>query len=236
MMLNHDEGYRARYYGNIARQYGYHPISPSRCYQIIEANILPHQMGYEEIKPNLYGRQVHADIVQLIKFLILKGQNYTIWWGVSLRFLPHRWNNRLSWHRTFRSSRLDLFEIPFDYLVNANSSWEEQDRLISPSFYGEDFFQICVSNMWKYLQPEIDSWFDKAKAFPGILELSNDQIQRTWTGPHHFPDPLLVHAFTLARMGKIEEGRRAINQYFTSSTENAVSENNLRQAFEQVYQ
>ena len=37
--------------------------------------------------------------MHILKLQSLKGASYSIWWGVSLSYLPHAWNKGLRWHR-----------------------------------------------------------------------------------------------------------------------------------------
>jgi hypothetical protein len=235
MMSNRDQSDKARK-DETVQQYGYARIPDNRVYQLLELIVQPVQQNYEIIKNGLFGRKVHENIYHLIKFQALKGYSFTIWWGASLTYLPQYWNKDLKWHQTLRSARLDLFEMPWDYLINTNSSWQERELYATSALEGEEAFQKNAAIMWKMMQPHVLAWMDKAGTIPGILDLASGQVRRNWSGARHFPNPLFVLAFTYAKLGKVEQGRETLKRYLMSSDESEISKANIIRAFEQISQ
>jgi hypothetical protein len=81
---------------------------------LFEDIVQPERLGFTLLKKNLFGKQASTDIVHLLKLQAIKGGSFTLWWGVSLSYVPHKWQTELEWHRTFKSSRFDLFEEPLN--------------------------------------------------------------------------------------------------------------------------
>lgn len=54
----------------------------------------------------------------------MKGASYVPIWGISLDFVPHVAGNRLAWHRTDKSARMDLVYDPVDF----DERWQERSR------------------------------------------------------------------------------------------------------------
>jgi hypothetical protein len=234
VMSNRNQPDQAKNYNETIHKYGYARIPVNRVYQLLELTVQPGQQNYEIIRNGLFGRKVHENIYHLIKFQAMKGYSFTIWWGASLTYLPQYWNKSLKWHRTLRSARLDLFEMPWDFLIDASSSWQEQELYSPSAMQGEEAFQKNAAIMWKMMRPHILSWMDKAGTIPGVLELASGQVKRNWSGARHFPNPLFVLAFTYAKLGKVEQGRETLNRYLLSSNESEISKANLIQGFEQI--
>ena len=225
---------RIQYFGNIAAKYGYSTVPASVVYQAFERIARLERKGFTPIKTGLYGRVINEDIVHLIKLQPLKGRDYTVWWGVSLSFIPYKWDTRLRWRRTFKSSRFALFETPFDYFSLGTANWRERERFVANTLHGEEYFKRTLEELWRRLEGEIDSWFGSTESLSGVLEKAREQVERKWIGPSHHPNPLMVYAFTLARLGYIEEAHIAIEKYFQLGFETSKAQENLMKALEKI--
>ena len=64
--------------------------------------------GFQSIRKGVLAKQANDEIIHLIKLEAYKGGIYGIMWGVSLNYVPHRWENELRWHRSIKSSVFDL--------------------------------------------------------------------------------------------------------------------------------
>lgn len=72
--------------------------------------------GFEQVKALKWVRSAKRDIRDLIELYPLKGASIAPRWGFSLDFVPHVAAGRVRWHRTAKSSMLDLVWDPLDFV------------------------------------------------------------------------------------------------------------------------
>jgi hypothetical protein len=225
---------RIQYFYDIAARHGHQVVSTSTALQLFEEIAQPARLGFTRIRKNLFGRQVSTDIVHLLKFQALKGGALSLWWGVSLSYVPHKWQTKMEWHRTFKSSRFDLLEEPFEYFHLYEVHWREEEKYLAHGLYGEALLRKGLVNMWNTLQQSILTWFASVQSYEGVAEKANQQAARKWIGPRHWPDPLLVYAFTLARSGKVESAQETLNTFLKQNAEALEAQDDLKLALRQI--
>ncbi len=71
--------------------------------------------GFEHVKALKWVRSTKPEIRDVIELYSLKGASVAPRWGFSLDFVPHVAAGRLRWHRTAKSSMLDLVWDPLDF-------------------------------------------------------------------------------------------------------------------------
>jgi hypothetical protein len=216
---------RIQYFQDIASRHGYQSVPAAMVYQAFEDLVQPASFGFRDIRKGLYGRIVNEDIVHIMKLQAMKGRSYTVRWGVSLTYFPHEWRSGLRWHRSFKSSRFDLFELPGD----SSSDWRENDKDQVHTLNGKPYLLETLQIMWNRLEPRIDNWFSSIRSLHGVLERAIEQSERKWVLSHH-PSPELVYAITLSRMGRQEEALAALNRYFDLRRETQEAQENLEKA------
>jgi hypothetical protein len=86
-------------------------IPAARRHRIVQEVLQLSREQWVAVTPAMWARAVAPDIVQLIRLDAWKGASYSFAWGVSLGFVPHRWDSGVAWHRTLKSSRMDLREL-----------------------------------------------------------------------------------------------------------------------------
>jgi hypothetical protein len=225
---------RLQYFQGIAARHGYRAVPASKVYELFEATAQPAALGFSSIKTALYGRAVNDDIVHLLRLLALKGASYSICWGVSLSYLPHRWSTGLRWHRSFQASRFDLFETPHDYFPAVMADWREGEKYIAHTQYGESYLQENLQVMWEQIGDEILGWFSATQSLAGVLEKAREQVERKRTGPQHQPNPLMVYAFTLGRMGRAGEAKASLGAFFQLGRVSPDEQANLEKALQRI--
>jgi hypothetical protein len=77
-------------------------------------NELLHQ-GFERVGPLKWVRSAKPAIRELVVLYTLKSLSTAPSWGFSLDFVPHVDAGRVRWHRTAKSSMLDLVWDPLDF-------------------------------------------------------------------------------------------------------------------------
>ena len=91
-----------------------------------------------------------------------------------------------------------------------------------------------MKEMWTVLAPAVKEWFASTTTLPGVLRAVDAQLEREGASSHHSRSPLLVRAFTLSRIGEIEEARRDLGRYLNESRQDSVARENLIAALESV--
>jgi hypothetical protein len=84
---------------------------------------------FEHVKPLKWVRSAKPAIRDLIELYSLKGASIAPRWGFSLDFVPHVAAGRVRWHRTVKSSMLDLVWDPLDF---AGLDGWTQSRFVEP--------------------------------------------------------------------------------------------------------
>jgi hypothetical protein len=158
--------------------------------------------GFQTVRKGALAKQISDDVIHLITLTAYKGATYGFRWGVSLTYVPHRWENELRWHRSIKSATLDLWEQLADLPEAFNLTQLPPNSSIPSSLHGPERFEERLRAEWRDLRSTITSWLEKVSDLPGVLAMSEQQMQRPWKGPRHWPPPSFVRAFTLARMGE----------------------------------
>jgi hypothetical protein len=178
-------------------------VPAGTIYQIFEDVVK--LAGFHMARKGVLARQVSADLIHLINLTRFKGALYGFRWGVSLSYVPHRWENKLLWHRSIRSAALDLWDQLADLPPRVNFMRVRKNSSIPSGLHGRELFEQNLRREWREIESTISQWLDSVSDLSGVLSMSAKQMERVWTGPSHFPPPSLVHAFTLARMGHSAE-------------------------------
>jgi hypothetical protein len=71
--------------------------------------------GFEQVKTLKWVRSAKPAIRDVIELYSLKGASIAPRWGFSLDFVPHVAAGQVRWHRTAKSSMLDLVWDPIDF-------------------------------------------------------------------------------------------------------------------------
>ena len=199
-------------------KYGWAEVSAESARLIFEEIVAEDlsKLGFTIIKPFLLGRPVDKDIIQLIKLKRVKGISYILMWGVSLSFVPHRWDSKVEWHRTLKSAHFDLFEQG----LSAEREADSRIRPTDPEPYvdwlrGNACFNDDLVRVWGALRPHIMQWWDTGRTLEDLLGIARRQEELHWRSFRHFPPQELVIACILARHGRLEESE----EYFEQSAD-----------------
>lgn len=161
--------------------------------------------GYTETRKGTWVRPMTPEIFHVVEFR--KGKsNYNFFWGVSLTYMPHSWEKTLALHRTLKSARFDLHESGPGYLVEDGATWDEVRAMSVDYWHGAECFGGDLLEVWRRLEEPIEAWLGAAESLEGVAGRAREQVNRrpqpgTLHPIAHHPDPRLVLAFTLARMG-----------------------------------
>jgi hypothetical protein len=150
----------------------------------------------------------HGDLScrRVVRFALLKGLSAVLTWGLSFSFVPSISGGRISYHRTFKSASLDLFEGTHVY-ASGCSSPTSPERV---SLQVDRFDQSLADYIGEVL-PMVVSWFDRVRSLDEIAaEAERQMYALRWGNPTHHPAPAYVLAFVRAAQGQVDAGREIL--------------------------
>jgi hypothetical protein len=225
---------RTQYWYQRTAKYGNCRVPATTVHDIFEEVVHPQHLGFALIKKGLFGKQIANDIAHLLKFQAYKGAMYSFRWGVSLGYMPHEWKPKLKCHRSFASARFDLFEQPFDFLFTGTTPWRESETYGVDTLHGEICLREDLELAWKKTSPTVVTWLDSMQSPNGILQRAYEQMSRVWSGPLHHPDPAMVYAFTLAKIGRIGEALVVLHELMRKTGETPDAQERLDKAIHEI--
>jgi|SRR5947209_5499632 len=205
-----------------AEKYGYSKVPAAVVYTAFAEIVKPSTFGFAPMKSGLVAAKVSDDIFHVIELRSGKGDIYSFRWGVSLAYVPHDWCGKCTFHRTLKSVHLDLFEDAGEFLVRDPYSAEGW-QYYTDSGHGEICMREDLARAWCNLKPIILHWFDTVSNLEGILDRATAHVNHSWQSFRHHPDPKLVSAFTLARLGRVSEGKNALEDLMELNRETYCS-------------
>jgi hypothetical protein len=145
-------------------------------------------------------------IRRIVTCCLLKGAGAVFSWGLSLGFVPLLSGSRVTYHRTFKSARPDVFEWPASYRVGFSAAGPFQ-RI-------ETWTSIFERSLAQYLPtvvPDLVSWFERVQTIDDIEGELRRQIVNPFPAYRtHYPRQTHVLAFVRAAAGDLTEGREIL--------------------------
>jgi hypothetical protein len=223
------------FYAKVEKYGGWQDVPSARRFAIFEEIARPAAFGFTAIKPGRHAREISDDIIHLLALELCKGAVCGVRFGVSLRYFPFPYEPKLRWHRTLLSARFDLFEEPVSYFNDpAAPATHGATTYFASWMLGETCFREELGRAWDLAGEPILAWFESARTLEQMLQKCSEQMARDWRGARHWPDAGLVHAFTLARMGRLPEARTGLDKFCADSSVDPVTRENLGRALEKI--
>ena len=198
-----------------AKHLGWDQVPASEVYQAFNEIVASSEQAFASLADGKLARQVAGDIVHLITFTAGgRGGVYAFRWGVSLAYVPHEWVPKAKYHRTLKSARVALWE-DVEFVVADPASPEVETCLVD-IMHGAACMRSDLVRAWGKLQPAIRAFFSQSSSLEGVLESATAQTHRKWEGFRHSPDPGVVRAFTLARLGRLAEAESVLGEFIAS--------------------
>jgi len=191
------------FYARVRKYGGWQTVGAARICEIFEELITPEFPGFNPIKPRLFARPVDRDITLLVELQALKGASYEFKWGVSLAYVPHRWEKGLRWHRSISAATFDLWEHCPDLEMLRDSP---PGAFTAFTMLGERCFRDELRIAFDTAGPAIKARFASLTDLDGVRRMAHGQASLY----HHFPPPELVFAFTQARVGDADEAEQTL--------------------------
>jgi len=188
------------------------PVSNSAGDVILESVFGPQltQLGFARITSRKWVRSKKPEIREAMIIEPTKGGSYHPVWGFSLDYVPHFSGSTVSWHRTPKTSRLDLRYDPIDYEADpGRSPW-----FIS-SMHGSDQMKTDALNVAKCAIPRAIAFFNSVQETPDLVNVFTTQMAKPavrFSFYNYIQQPL-AYAFTLARLRNHDEAFALLKQY-----------------------
>ena len=201
-------------------KYGWNFVSDAAAISIFESVVLPSIADFICVKKGVFVKQINEDIFHVLTFK--QGRyGHVFGWGVSLSFIPHKWDeDGCKFHRTLKSARCDLFEQEHNLIKDDPAAkifpYNEID-----SNHGEVCFREDLVRAWKNLEPVIRTWLSSITSLDDVL--NQTQFRANNCNRYGGQGRKLEYAFTLAKVGRFEEGlvvleelMKSCSQFFSS--------------------
>lgn len=212
-------------------------LLPAATRHLIVSHTVRLPADWVTLRPGVWARETHqADTVQLIQLDRWKGSAFSFTWGLSLAFVPHRWDSKLAWHRTLRSSRLDILERAQNVAereLGPDAGWEQEICGVG----GEQHFRDDIARAWTWAQPRAMGWLDATRTTRDVLRVAVEQAARRPLGLERatYPKPRMICAFAAARLGLVDEAETQLATYLATDPHETPEKGQLlRQALSLV--
>jgi hypothetical protein len=188
-------------------------VPADRLYAMLDEALAEYdRLGLSPVRRGLYALPQSADITSILRLESWKGGTYSLSWGVSLAYVPNKLASKLVFHRTFKSSRFDLWEDGRSVAEREGCDWRE---FLVSVLDGERQARQDLSRAVAWTHPRAQAWWREAATLEGVLGLASVQVRRR---PHviddlHWPRPHLVMILTLACLGRREEAGKELARF-----------------------
>ena len=178
----------------------YELLNPSHVLALAVEVVGGDVSDFTSLGRGVFVRPVSDDVRHVLKLQAWKGAQYSFTWGVSLAYLPNKLALPLRFHRTLKSTKLDLWEDHF------TETQHFPDKAYIDSLRGESVARRGLVRAWKWTKPRATEWWAIASDLEGVVQLAERQAEKDH-GPkvHHFPAPSIVQILTLARLSRKRE-------------------------------
>lgn len=189
--------------------------------------------GFSRAGPGRFALWATPEITHIIRVAQVKGLGIILRWGVGLTWMPDIKRDRVHWRKTLRTLTLSLHE-DMSSLAKPGLSVGDEEALGACYGYGPVYLRETMVAMWTRWGADILEWFRQAHSPEQILSLAERQARQRWPYSCHAPDPRLVHSFTLARVGRLEEAKSCLREAIAGRQWEKAAESVLIDALHRV--
>ncbi|MEO1201448.1 MAG: hypothetical protein AAFX10_01990 [Pseudomonadota bacterium] len=185
------------------------------------------ELDFVRPKQGIWVRQNCLSARPMIQLRHYKGAISAPVWGFALTYVPHFNNSytRLSWHRTVKSARLDVF--PFDEFDQT----QELTRFSTP-----DDHDAAVKTVLDAAVRSAQAFFASLRTTEDLLPLF-DRLRRDTVsdlGYWNYMNLPIAHAFTLRVTGDYAGGRSILDAYVQRRNISDAVEGDLLNRYERA--
>jgi hypothetical protein len=190
-------------------------LTPAAKIDAIISSVVAPLLLAADFRPGARRRWVrsYSPIRHVFEIAAMKGATLIPRWGFSLDFVPHVKGNAIAWHRTDRSSTLDLVYDPVDFDAEWESRWAIQ------SLHGADGVRRDAERVLPGAVRAARGWLDGAVELASVLERA--EWLRTAERPgqrftfENFVQQPLAYAFLLSRSGYRDRAHQELDAWIT---------------------
>lgn len=194
-------------------KYGWEFVSDAAAISIFESVVRPSINDFTFTKKGVFVKRISEDIFHVLTFK--QGRyGHRFGWGVSLSFVPHKWDeDGCKFHRTLKSARLDLFEQEHNLIKDDPTAKIFPYNEIDINHGTVCFFEDTM-RAWENLQPVIRKWLSSITTLDDVLRQARHMAENC--NNYGGQGRELTYAFTLAKMGRFEEGLAVLEKLMKS--------------------
>ena len=223
-----------RFYAKVEKYGGWKRVPADRIHDLANEIIEPAKIGFVKAHRGFLVRKISEDISHAIKLDALKGASYGISCGVWLPFVPFPYAPQLRWHRSLKSAELTLRNQPQEWLQERQCPQRPDHGFTADSMLGEQCFREEFGKAWRSASVRVQKWFAETVTLESVLSRCDEQSNRQNSGICFVPEPGLVRALTLARMGRIAKANEELESFLEQSNTESDARANLRRALGQI--
>ncbi len=177
-----------------------------------DAIVAPHMrehlqpLGLTQVGVRTWVDGSRPPVRRMFELRLLKGAGMGAQWGFSLDFVPHISGGRVHWHRTNKTSMLDIIIDPTE---------EALPRLTF--IHGAAQLQDDLKRFMPQAVKRARETWERGETTPGLLALVREvRKQNTNCFPFDVYTQLsLAYAFLSARVGDVGSAERELNRYLS---------------------
>lgn len=217
---NEDERRLQRFRDAMRDKWGLVETPAAEVYAAFDGRVVADVPGFEAVAPGRHVRRVDPDIVHLLRLARYKDSSCRVQFGAVLTFMPVEKSGAL--RRADLGTRIVpmLWDEPpwrnpgppQGVLHKWSSLWRPaRDPLLDTDLIthvdtlrGRGGMEFTLQHHWQVALPLLRAWFSRNATLGGLLETAREQCAE----PGHestSPNPRLVMAFLLARLGREAE-------------------------------
>jgi hypothetical protein len=184
--------------------------------------------GFSWVADLKWVRTLDADIRHVVEAYAGRQGAKVPRWGVSLNFVPHLVGSAIRWHRTPKTTRIDLGYEPHNF----QDEWdfEGQVWVIWPNL-GQPTPAERAGSIARQLGSTALPWLnqiDGLSSLPAAFE-REEAREGGQFGFDNYVQNRLAYAFTLARLGRADRAEAEFARWATGSAISADVQSTLRQ-------
>jgi len=171
--------------------------------QIVQEVFSPplNKLRFEQIERRKWVRSKKPLIREVVQLIAMKGACFSPIWGFSLDFVPHISAGRVRWHRTAKSTRLDLSYDPYDY--------DERPCKIC-QFQSVEGMRITTAKLSDEVVTSSSEFFGPVRTVADLPRAFEEKLKRPTLrfGFLNYIQHPMAYAFVLAKCGRPRKARK----------------------------
>jgi hypothetical protein len=214
------------------KKWGYAQVPAAEVYAAFDRKVCADLSAYQHVAPGRHSQSTNsAGVVNVLRLSARKGGLYVVQYGALLTFIPTESGGALRRANTAAQLAPMLWGGPVDD-ADRPELGKAIGTMLDPltdtdlingvhTLNAAGFMEYTLSHHWARTLPRLRAWFDANASLNQLLKTARAQCEdRIAYGTHH-PQPKLVVAFLLARLGHLAEAEDALQEWATTGLHKA---------------